>query len=82
METAGRKAQAFRRFVLHDLRHTQATAPRRSQPAFIQELRRKRLGHSTIAITMDLSSHVLPNMQADAVATMDHALLKAGPAKD
>ncbi len=30
--------------------------------------------HATIAITMDLYSHVLPNMQADAVATMDEAL--------
>ncbi len=56
----------------HDLRHTHATAMLASgvHPKIAQE----RLGHSTIAITMDLYSHVPPNMQADAVATMDEAL--------
>ena len=64
----------------HDLRHTHATAMLASgiHPKIAQE----RLGHSTIAITMDLYSHVMPNMQADAVATMDDALLRAGLAKD
>jgi integrase len=63
----------------HDLRHTHATAMLASgiHPKIAQE----RLGHSTIAITMDLYSHVMPNMQADAVA-LDDALLKAGLAKD
>jgi integrase len=65
---------------LHDLRHTHATAMLASgvHPKIAQE----RLGHSTIATTMDLYSHVLPNMQGDAVKTMDEALLKAGLARD
>jgi len=28
----------------------------------------ERLGHSSIAITMDIYSHLMPNMQADAAA--------------
>jgi hypothetical protein len=34
----------------------------------------ERLGHSKIGITLDLYSHVLPNMQADAAAIVDGAL--------
>jgi integrase len=65
---------------LHDLRHTHATAMLGSgiHPKIAQE----RPGHSSIAVTMGLYSHVLPNMQADAVPTMDDALVKAGLAKD
>lgn len=61
---------------LHDLRHTHATAMLGGNihPKIVSE----RLGHSSIAITLDLYSHVMPNMQSDAVATMDDALLKAG----
>ena len=33
-------------------------------PKIVQE----RLGHSSIAITMDIYSHLMPNMQADAAA--------------
>ena len=29
------------------------------------------LGHSTVAITLDIYSHVLPDMQQDAVATLE-----------
>jgi integrase len=32
------------------------------------------LGHSTIAITLDTYSHVLPNMLDQAAAAMDEAL--------
>jgi hypothetical protein len=32
------------------------------------------LGHSTIAITLDLYSHVTPTMQSDAAAALDAAL--------
>jgi integrase len=43
----------------------------------------ERLGHSKVGITLDLYSHVLPNMQADAVALVDAqlraALNKTGP---
>ena len=37
----------------------------------------ERLGHSSIAITLDLYSHVLPNMQEDAMLTMDNDLRAA-----
>ena len=40
----------------------------------------ERLGHSKIGITLDLYSHVLPNMQADAAAIVDDAL-RAAPQK-
>nr|WP_287094748.1 hypothetical protein [Mesorhizobium sp.] len=34
----------------------------------------ERLGHSTIGITLDLYSHVMPGMQADAAEQVDAAL--------
>jgi integrase len=37
----------------------------------VQEL----LGHATIAITLDTYSHVLPNMQHEAVTAMQEVLL-------
>jgi hypothetical protein len=37
----------------------------------------ERLGHSKIGITLDLYSHVLPNLQADAAAIVDGALMAA-----
>lgn len=36
-------------------------------PKIVQEL----LGHATIAITLDAYSHVLPNMQGEAVSAME-----------
>jgi hypothetical protein len=37
----------------------------------------ERLGHSKVGITLDLYSHVLPNMQIDAAALVDEALQAA-----
>ena len=37
----------------------------------------ERLGHSKVGITLDTYSHVLPHMQADAVALVDEALTEA-----
>ena len=37
----------------------------------------ERLGHSTVAITMDLYSHVMPGIQDEAAARLD-ALLASG----
>jgi integrase len=34
----------------------------------------ERLGHHSIAVTMDIYSHLMPNMQADAAAKIDAAL--------
>lgn len=53
---------------LHDLRHTHATLLLQAgiQPKVVQE----RLGHSTIAITMNTYSHVMPTMQQAAADTL------------
>jgi integrase len=63
------------RVRLHDLRHTHATAMLKGKihPKVVQE----RLGHSTIAITLDIYSHVLEGMQEDAAEIVDAALQAA-----
>jgi integrase len=63
------------RVRLHDLRHTHATAMLKGKihPKIVQE----RLGHSTIAITLDIYSHVLEGMQEDAAEIVDAALQAA-----
>lgn len=63
------------RIRFHDLRHAHATHMLASgvHPKIASE----RLGHSKVGITLDLYSHVLPGMQADAVARVDEALQAA-----
>ncbi len=53
----------------HDLRHSAATIllTMGVHPKVVQEL----LGHSTIAMTMDTYSHLLPSMQKDAAGKMN-----------
>lgn len=53
----------------HDLRHTMATILLESDvhPKKVQE----RLGHSSIAITMDVYSHVLPSIYQDVARKLD-----------
>jgi integrase len=60
---------------LHDLRHSHATHLLAAgvHPKIAQE----RLGHSTVSITLDTYSHVLPGMQDDAVAKVDAAIQAA-----
>jgi integrase len=60
------------RLRFHDLRHAHATHLLSSgvHPKVASE----RLGHSKVGITMDLYSHVMPGMQADAAARVDDAL--------
>ena len=62
------------RIRLHDVRHTMATLALQAgiHPKIVQE----RLGHSSIAMTLDTYSHVTPNMQEDA-ATKIGALLRS-----
>jgi len=77
-------SRAFRKFMrrhklpqirLHDLRHSHAThlLAEGTHPKIAQE----RLGHSSVGITLDLYSHVLPGMQGDAVARVDAKLQAA-----
>jgi integrase len=57
---------------LHDLRHTHATLMLRQgvHPKVVSE----RLGHSSVAITLDTYSHVLPGIQAAAARQFDDGL--------
>ena len=57
------------------MRHSHATHMLASgiHPKIAQE----RLGHATVAITLDLYSHVLPGMQADAAVRVDEVLRQA-----
>ncbi|HEX9037463.1 MAG TPA: tyrosine-type recombinase/integrase, partial [Ktedonobacterales bacterium] len=56
----------------HDLRHTAATLMlwQGIHPKVVSEM----LGHASVAITLDLYSHVLPNMQREAVERMNTLL--------
>ncbi|MEK5450980.1 tyrosine-type recombinase/integrase [Paenibacillus sp. FSL R7-0331] len=51
----------FPKIRFHDLRHTHATLLLKAgvHPKIVQE----RLGHSSINITLDTYSHILPNLQ-------------------
>ena len=80
----GSLTRSFTRFMrqhglpqirLHDLRHSHATHLLAAgvHPKIAQE----RLGHSTVSITLDTYSHVLPGMQDDAVAKVDAAIQAA-----
>jgi integrase len=59
-------------FPFHDLRHTCATLLLRQgvDPKFVQEL----LGHSDVSLTLNVYSHVLPDMGDQAAIAMDAAL--------
>jgi integrase len=56
----------------HDLRHTAASLlfAEGVHPKVVQE----RLGHATIAITLDTYSHVIPTMQKEAATQLDALL--------
>jgi len=60
------------RIRFHDLRHSHATQMLAAgiHPKVAQE----RLGHSTIAVTLDIYSHVMPGMGADAAERVDAAI--------
>jgi len=57
---------------LHDLRHTHATLMLRQgiHPKIVSE----RLGHSSVAITLDTYSHILPGLQEAAARKFDEGL--------
>lgn len=63
------------RIRIHDLRHSYASIALAQgvHPKVVQEA----LGHSTIAVTLDLYSHVVPSLQRDAARTMGAALFGA-----
>jgi integrase len=57
---------------LHDIRHVHATLMvlQGIHPKIVSE----RLGHTFVRITLDLYSHALPSLQAEAAAKMDGLL--------
>lgn len=69
------KAAGLRRIRVHDLRHTHATLLLKAGVS--AKVVSERLGHASIAITLDTYSHVLPDMQ-DAAADAISAALAAG----
>ena len=66
------KAAGLPRIRFHDLRHSCASILLAAgvHPKIVQEL----LGHATIAITLDLYSHVIPTLQRDAARVLGEAL--------
>ena len=56
----------------HDLRHTAATLllAQGVHPKVVQEM----LGHSTVSLTLDTYSHVIPGLQEEAAAKMEALL--------
>jgi integrase len=69
---AGCKKAGVKIIRFHDARHTHATLLLKSgvHPKVVQE----RLGHSSISITLDTYSHVIPGMQAAAASKFDENL--------
>ena len=59
----------------HDLRHTHATLLLMEHVAV--KVVSERLGHSSINITQDIYSHVLPEMQKEAADAIDRVFAKA-----
>jgi integrase len=64
--------EGFPHLTLHGLRHAHATLALTAgvNPKVVSE----RLGHSTIAVTMDTYSHVLPGMQEEAPVAVEKLL--------
>ncbi|GAI62264.1 unnamed protein product, partial [marine sediment metagenome] len=60
----------------HDLRHTHATLMLKQgvHPKIVSE----RLGHSSVAITMDTYSHVIPGLQERAAELFDNLVGENG----
>ncbi|WP_410771024.1 tyrosine-type recombinase/integrase [Fontibacillus sp. BL9] len=62
----------FPRIRFHDLRHTHATLLLKAgvHPKIVQE----RLGHSSINVTLDTYSHVLPNLQKQVLKNIGDSI--------
>lgn len=66
------EATGVRKIRFHDLRHTCASLMFSAgvHPKVVQEM----LGHSSIKVTLDMYSHMMPNMQEDAAIAMENLL--------
>ncbi len=65
-------AQAGLRLRFHDLRHIHASLLLQQgvHPKVVSE----RLGHSTVAVTLDIYSHVVPSLQVQAASQLEELL--------
>ena len=72
------RRRGFERLRFHDLRHGHAT--QLLQEGIHPKVVSERLGHSTIGITLDTYSHVMPGIQEEAAQRLDDLL--RGPIKD
>ena len=72
------RAAGLKGVRLHDLRHTHASLMLRAgvTPKIVSE----RLGHASVAITLDTYSHVLPGLQEEAADRFSKLL--SGVAKE
>jgi integrase len=70
------RAAGLPRIRLHDVRHSYATAALAAgvSPKVISQ----RLGHATIAITMDTYSHIIPGLDEQAAETVARLILGDG----
>jgi len=66
------KAAKLRPVRFHDLRHTCATLllSQNINPKIVSEM----LGHASVAITLDIYSHIMPDMQEKAVEALEKML--------
>ena len=66
------RAKALPHLTFHGLRHAHATLALSAgvNPKIVSE----RLGHSSISVTMDIYSHVLPGMQEEAALAVEQLL--------
>jgi integrase len=71
-KAALRRAGLSKRFRFHDMRHTCATLLLRQgvNPKYVSDL----LGHADVSLTLNVYSHVLPDMGDAAAGAMDAAL--------
>ena len=68
-----RKKSTYRSIIsLYDLRHTCATLM--LEAGVNPKVASERLGHSSVVITLDIYSHVLPTIQQDATDRIGAAL--------
>lgn len=67
-----RRAAGFPTLRIHDLRHTAASLMMLA--GVHPKVMSARLGHSSIQVTLDAYSHVLPQMEADAASAVEEVL--------
>jgi len=70
-----KRAELPHTFRVHDLRHVAATAMLRA--GIHPKVASERLGHASVAITLDLYSHLIEGMDADAADRIDEVFKQA-----